>query len=79
MSTTNWLLQAETLANFAQAITLNKRSSRSPGRKINAMNETSVLAVDVTCSYCKKKGHTTDEQTRFLNKKEKQHEAESAI
>jgi hypothetical protein len=57
LESNDWLLQAERLANFAQAMTLDERPSRALGREVNAMDSPTVTSVDITCSYCKKKGH----------------------
>jgi hypothetical protein len=53
--------QAERLANFAQAMTLDERPSRTLGREVNAMDSPTAASVDITCNYCKKKGHLTEE------------------
>ncbi len=58
MVTTDWLLQAESLANFSQAMALEERLARGPGREGNATSE---VTVGATCGHCKKKGHTAEE------------------
>jgi hypothetical protein len=59
--TTDWLLQAESLANFAQAMKLDERPVRGLVCEVNAMDETS----------SRKKGHTADE----CRKKKRDNEA----
>jgi hypothetical protein len=54
MKTKDWLLKAENFANFAQSMNLDERPARTLGRSINAVDDNSALAVDVTCNYCKK-------------------------
>jgi hypothetical protein len=53
MRTTDWLLEAESLANFAQSMTLGERPAHTLGRSINAVDVNSALPVEVTCNYCK--------------------------
>jgi hypothetical protein len=52
MKTTDWLLEAESLANFAQSMTLDERPARTLGRSINIVDDNSALAIEISCNYC---------------------------
>ncbi len=62
MDTVTPLIEAEKMANFAQSMTLEERPARALGRYINAIEESSISAVEaVVCSYCNRKGHGVEE------------------
>ena len=62
MDSNDYLVQAERLSNFAQAMTLEDRVPRNLGREVNAIEEDSIQAVEeLTCSYCKRNGHRVED------------------
>jgi hypothetical protein len=61
METSTPLIEAERMANFAQSMTMEERTARALGRHVNAIEESSISAVEaIVCSYCKRKGHVVE-------------------
>jgi hypothetical protein len=66
LESNDWLLQAELLANFAQAMTLDERPSRTLGRDLNAMDSPTVASVTATSDSENEEDEATTSTTEWI-------------